>query len=76
LHDAFARVVASIGDPEWRRERRAVLLAAAALLAVAMAVFVFVVPSLSRVFIVFSVAFAVGIVADLAILNRRFHRRP
>ena len=71
---AFDKIVASLVDPEWRRERRTVLLIFVAVLAGAMVVLLLV-PSRSREFIGFAVAFAIGIVVDLAVLRRRFRRR-
>lgn len=73
-NDAFAKIVASMGDPEWRRERRVVLTTTAAVLAAACAAFLLLAAPV-EVLGAFVAAFVVGIVVDLAFLHRRFRRR-
>lgn len=73
--DVFDEIIAPLGDSEWRMERRGVLVASAAVLTAAMAIFVLLIPSLSCIFVAFSVAFLVGIALVLVILKRRYRRR-
>lgn len=70
--DAFARIAASLGDPEWRRERTAVLVMSVAVVMAATAVFVLLGPTHPEVLIGFLVAFVAGIMFDVAILKRRY----
>jgi hypothetical protein len=70
--DAFARIVASLGDPEWRRERSAVLAVSVAVVMAAIAIFVMFSFTRPDVLVGFLVAFVVGITFDMVILRRRY----
>jgi hypothetical protein len=70
--DAFARIAASLGDPEWRRERSAVLAVSVAVVMAAIAIFVLFSFTRPDVLIGFLVAFVFGITFDMVILRRRY----
>ena len=74
--EVFAKMVAAMGDPEWRRERRVVLALTAVVLAGASALFVLLMPSRWDLFIGFSIAFVVGICIGSAMIKRRYRPRP
>ena len=73
--DAFARIAASLGDPEWRRIRSAILVTSVAVVTAAIAVFVLLSPTGPEVLIGFLVTFVVGIMFASAILKRPYRPR-